>query len=69
MKIKIGNNNKISKSFIGQKNELHNEKTQNKNFVERHPVLVSISITFIFGFLFLFSFWDKIVKFIENLFN
>ncbi|RUL51096.1 hypothetical protein [Lysinibacillus antri] len=67
MKIKIGNNNKIKDSVIGNQN-IQGEPNK-KSFTERHPVLISIIITFIFGFLFLFSFWDTIVEFIENLFK
>lgn len=67
MKIKIGNNNKINNSVIGS----HNSQRQStkKSFAERHPILISVIITFLFGFLFLFSFWDSIVEYIENLFK
>lgn len=68
MKIKIGNNNKISKSFIGENKGLL-PKNATKNWFERHPIIVSILITFTFGFIFLFSFWDKVINYIENLFN
>lgn len=63
-KIKIGNNNKIKNSIVGNQN-LYGESNK-KSFTDRHPILISVVITFIFGFLFLFSFWDSIVEYIEN---
>ncbi len=67
MKIKIGDNNKINNSVIGSQNSQGQSIKQ--SFTERHPILISVIITFIFGFLFLFSFWDSIVEYIENLFK
>ncbi|GHH99717.1 hypothetical protein [Neobacillus kokaensis] len=67
MKIKIGNNNKIKNSVIGS--QTSHQESNKKSFGERHPILISVIITFLFGFLFLFSFWDSIVKYIENIFK
>jgi|GEM_PF-6796967 len=68
LKIKIGNKNKINNSIIGSQN-LHGESIKKKSFTDRHPILISVTITFLLGFLFLFSFWDSIVKYIEKLFR
>lgn len=66
-KIKIGNKNKIKNSVIGSQN-LQGESFK-KSFTDRHPILISVIITFLFGFLFLFSLWDSIVEYIENIFK
>lgn len=68
MKIKIGNKTKIKNSFIGSQS-IQGETSNKKSFTDRHPILISVIITFLFGFLFLFSFWDNIVEFIENFFK
>ena len=63
--INIGNNNKIKNSQIA-----HNiyKNTDEKNFAEKHPIIVSLITGLITGFILLFSFWDKIVNWIEGLF-
>lgn len=62
MSIKIGNNNTINKSKIGHNNNSDN----NKNFVTKHPLLSSLLISLLAGFIMLFSFWDKIISWLEN---
>lgn len=61
MSIKIGNNNTINKSSIG-----HNNSDNKKNFVTKHPLLSSLFISLLAGFIMLFSFWDKIISWLEN---
>lgn len=63
--INIGDNNKISKSQISYKTHTESSK---KNFVEKHPILISIITGIITGFILLFSFWENIVTWIEGWF-
>ncbi|MDM5279182.1 hypothetical protein QUF95_17420 [Paenibacillus silvae] len=69
MNIKIGNKNKISKSNIGHQLQPSHDKRKDtkKNFIERHPVLMSAIVSFIIGFILLFSFWKNIILWLENL--
>lgn len=70
MGIKIGDGNKIQNSTISENVNSGTEiKSNNKNWFERHPFLVSVLASIIGGFIMLFRFWDKIVLFIENLFR
>lgn len=66
MSIKIGNNNKISKSTISENCTLQEEK---KNFNDKHPILCGILISVIAGLILMFSFWEPILKFIESIFG
>lgn len=66
MSIKIGNNNKIKKSKIGHN---YGSTPPKENFFTKHPLISGVIISMIAGFIMLFSFWEKIVKWIENLFN
>ncbi|OME55442.1 hypothetical protein BSK59_13270 [Paenibacillus odorifer] len=73
MSIKIGNNNKIKNSSIGNQVNLklnENEKNDrnNSSFALRHPILLSIIISFTTGLVLLFSFWKNAIDFIEKLF-
>jgi hypothetical protein len=67
--IKIGNNNKIKNTHIGHitKSESQIEYKRPK-FHERHPILVSILISFAVGFILLFTFFRNIVDWVENLY-
>lgn len=62
--INIGSNNKISNSQI-----THNmsNKSDNKNFAEKHPVLIGIITGIIAGFILLFSFWKDVIAWIERI--
>lgn len=63
--INIGDNNKINNSQIAH----HiNKNTNEKNFAEKHPIIVSLITGLITGIILLFSFWDKIINWIEGLF-
>lgn len=65
--ITIGNNNKIkSSTIVGVMNA--NGADTPKGFYEKHPVLCSVLISFIVGIILLFSFWDKLISFIEGMF-
>ena len=63
MGIHIGNNNNISNSNFNDKSRKIQKETK-KNFWEKHPFLLS----FISGLL-IFSFWNKIIELIENIFK
>ncbi|MBQ8010093.1 MAG: hypothetical protein IJ265_00885 [Oscillospiraceae bacterium] len=63
--INIGDNNKISNSQIAHSTNTDSAK---KNFVEKHPVFISIITGIVTGFFLLFSFWEKIVEWIEGWF-
>lgn len=65
MGIKIGNNNKISKSTIAESVSGNSEPSK-KSWYEKHPVIGGIIISLVAGFILLFSFWEKIVQFIEG---
>ena len=67
MSINIGNNNKIKNSNIAERIE-NNYNSPPKTFYERHPIICGILISLIAGFVLLFSFWDKIIDFLEDLF-
>ncbi|RDY72599.1 hypothetical protein DXT76_01060 [Halobacillus trueperi] len=66
MSIKIGDKNKIKNSKIGHGNS---EPPQKKNWASRHPVITSLLSSFVVGFILLFSFWDKVITWVENFFQ
>ena len=67
MGIKIGNNNKISKSTIAE-SVSGNIEPPKKSWYEKHPVIGGIIISLVAGFILLFSFWKKIGQLIEGVF-
>lgn len=72
MSIRIGDNNKISNSQIGHNNVSNSsgpECAEKKNFIEKHPILISVIVSLATGFVLLFSFWKDIVDWIEGLFK
>ncbi|ARB39999.1 hypothetical protein B5728_03860 [Mammaliicoccus sciuri] len=68
MNIKIGDKNKIKNSSIGEQVNI-NIPSKKESFFNSHPVLTALGTSFVIGFIFLFSFWSKIIKYIEHLFN
>ncbi len=69
--VRIGSGNKISNSNIAGKNENHSGTAPSdvkKSFFEKHPVICGILISLLAGIVLLFSFWTKIVEFIEGVF-
>lgn len=66
----IGNGNKITNSKIStnDKGISSNDSDINKSFFERHPIVCSFLISLAAGFILLFSFWSKIIDFIEGVF-
>lgn len=67
MSINIGDKNKIKNSNIIN-DSITIEKKEKQTFSKKHPIIVTLILTFMVGFIFLFSFWNKIILFIENLF-
>ena len=67
MGIKIGNNNKMSKSTIDE-SVSGIIRPPTKSWYEKHPVIGGIIISLVAGFILLFSFWEKIVQLIEGVF-
>ena len=68
--ITIGNNNKITNSSIGNKEEKKPESAETKKkFYEKHPWISGIIISIIAGAILLFSFWKEIIMRLEGLFN
>ena len=65
--ITIGSNNKIKNSTIAGTINTNGADTS-KGFYEKHPVFCSVLISFLVGLILLFSFWDKVISFIEGLF-
>ncbi|WP_016839184.1 hypothetical protein [Ureibacillus thermosphaericus] len=68
MKIKIGDKNKIKESIIGEQINVNTE-TKKESFFHRHPVFTSLLTSFVIGFILLFSFWGKVIDYIEGLFK
>ena len=67
--VTIGDSNRISKTNIGNGNKISNTNNEEKKgFVSRHPIIVSVLISLIVGFILMFSFWKKIINWIEGLF-
>lgn len=67
--INIGNGNTINDSIIASKISKSNfdgTSDEKKSFVDKHPILISIGISVVAGFILMFSFWDKIVNYIEG---
>ncbi len=68
MGIHIGNNNNISNSNFNDKSRKIQKETK-KNFWEKHPFLLSFISGLLISILMLFSFWNKIIELIENIFK
>lgn len=71
MSINIGNNNKIVSSNIAEKieNSSTNDSSSKKmGFFNKHPIISGFIISFLAGFILLFSFWEKIVMWVEGAF-
>lgn len=67
--ITIGNNNTIRNSVISSGNvQLNGSSPVNKSLSEKHPVIVTVLISLGVGMLLMFSFWERIISYIENLF-
>ncbi|MFG6116948.1 hypothetical protein ACGTN9_17490 [Halobacillus sp. MO56] len=66
MKISIGDKNKFKNSSIGHHFGPNKDK---KNYTDRHPVIISFVVSFLVGFILLFSFWDKVIIWIESFLN
>lgn len=65
--VKIGDSAKITKSTIASR--IDKQPSEAKlSFVEKHPIIVNVIVAVAGGFLLMFSFWDKIVTWIEGLF-
>ena len=65
--ITIGSNNKIKNSTIAGIINANGADTS-KGFYEKHPVFCSVLISFLVGLILLFSFWNKVISFIDGLF-
>ncbi|MFA1822413.1 hypothetical protein ACDX78_20000 [Virgibacillus oceani] len=69
MKITIGDKNKIKNSSIGHHFGLKDQLSTKKNFAERHPIFISFIVSLLVGFILLFSFWDRVIKWVEGFLN
>lgn len=67
MGIRIGNNNKIKNSNIGESITIKSENKKER-FNEKHPYITGFLISVSAGLVMLFSFWNKIVAWMEGLF-
>lgn len=67
MKIKIGDKNKIKNSSIGHTFTSNENEQTKKSFPERHPIFISFLVSLIVGFILLFSFWNKVINWIEGI--
>jgi hypothetical protein len=65
----IGNKNMITNSAIGNTIQINREnENEKKGFCEKHPIICKILVALAAGVILLFSFWQKIVDFLEGLF-
>lgn len=72
MSIRIGDKNKIKNSYIGDHYSLNGgdkDFRKKKKFHAGHPVLFSLLTSILGGIILLFSFWENLIKWIENLFK
>ena len=65
--VKFGDGTKITKSTIAGKIDQQPPETQ-KSFVEKHPIIINIIVSVVAGLILMFSFWEKIVTWIEGIF-
>ena len=68
MGVQIGNNNKIKNSLISEKGEIKESPAQKKTFFEKHPIICGFLISLVAGIVLMFSFWEKIIRFLEEVF-
>ena len=66
MSINIGDDNKIKNSKIVHN---YNLTPPQKNIFTKHPFITGVIISMVAGFIMLFSFWEKAMSWIENLFK
>lgn len=66
MTVNIGDNNKIKNSNIAEKLEVKEITNAKKGFYEKHPVICGFFVSFVAGIVLLFSFWNKIISWIEG---
>ena len=64
--VKIGDHNKICDSTIASL--VQKADSLKKTFWEKHPILTGVIGAVIAGAILMFSFWEKIVAFIEGVF-
>ena len=64
--VKIGGGNKICDSTIASL--VQEASSPKKTFWEKHPILTGVIGAVIAGAILMFSFWEKIVAFIEGVF-
>lgn len=68
MGINIGDDNKIHNSMIAEKIETNEDVIKKKSFYDKHPIICGFLISLAAGIVLLFSFWEKIISFLEGLF-
>lgn len=68
MGIKIGDDNKIQNSMIAEKIDTTKDTIKKKTFFDKHPVICGFLISLVAGIVLLFSFWEKLIRFLEGLF-
>lgn len=64
--VQIGDGNIIKNSTIG--NSIQNQKEDQPSFFKNHPLFTGIVTAVIAGAVLMFSFWQDIIKWIEELF-
>lgn len=64
--IQIGNGNSFRDTTIAS--HVHKSDASPKTFWEKHPILVGVVGAVIAGVILMFSFWDKLIMFIEEVF-
>lgn len=67
--VRIGDHNNIKNSnIVGRKESKLVDSISSNKFSEKHPILISVIIGLITGFVLMFSFWQDIIKWIEEVF-
>jgi hypothetical protein len=69
LKISIGDKNKFNNASIGHRFGSNDHVPAKNNFAERHPIIISSVVSLIVGFILLFSYWDKVINWIEGFFK
>ena len=68
MGVKIGNNNRISKSIISDSSTISLNET-NANWIQRHPIITGVISAIISALILSLSFWNKVTDLMNKLFG
>ena len=70
MSINIGDNNIFENVRITEgKENINEDDVHDKSFSDKHPIIIGMFCSFVIGILLMFGFWQKIVLYIEGIFE